>query len=439
MPGPWEPSLVQGARKLTQPDYYERMANRYGPAFRLRIPYWGDMAMFTTSSAAYQILKLPRNVAHSGMDARRELPRRMLQEALGMGPDVLLMLNEAEHQRMRKLLMPALSNRLSQWEEFIERRTRQEIDEWPLGQPISIRPIAERIALHVIVKIVFGMSDSAEALELRTLLPVLLSGNVGTALSLVSPFGKLDLGGWSPLGRFQRKRNRIDELLYSEIASRRRQLDEGRSDLLSALLVARDDDGNGLTDTEVRDQLVLMAVTGYTSPATAIAWAVERLTRNAAVLERLLTSLDEGDTTYLDAVIRETLRSRPLANDFTRVLAQDAEVDGWALPAGTGVGVAVSVLHYDPALYPDPEVFRPERFLDGNEPDPSAWLPFGGGARRCPGANLAMMEMRVILATMLRAVRLAPDRPEPEKRTAHHITVVPERDGRVIVTERRAA
>ncbi|SOJ52520.1 Putative cytochrome P450 137 [Mycobacterium simulans] len=436
MPGPWEPSLVQSLQWLTRPDFYQRMADRYGPVFRMRFLYWGDIAVFTTSNAAQQILTLPRTVAHSGMEAMRE----------GMGPHAVVLLNEDEHRRMRKLLMPPLmGSRLKQWEVFIERRTMAEVSRWPVNEPFAIRPIAEEITLDVIAKIVFGMRDAARAQELRALLPALYNWSPVTALGFISPLGRLDLGGWSPWGRFRRKRDRIDELLYSEIALRRREFaacddraeaSDDRSDLLSVLLLARDEDGNGLTDAEVRDQLVAMLLAGHETSATAIAWAVERLTHNASVLERLLGSLEEGDTAYLDAVIKETLRSRPVAHEVPRVLAQDAEIDGWALPAGTGVGIAIPVLHHDPMLYREPDKFRPERFLDGNEPDPSAWLPFGGGVRRCPGANLAMLEMRVVLTTILRHVRLEPDRPEPETPTAYHVTTVPARGGRVVVTER---
>jgi cytochrome P450 len=196
-----------------------------------------------------------------------------------------------------------------------------------------------------------------------------------------------------------------------------------------------------MTNAELRDQLIAMLLAGHETSATAIAWALERLLHTQHALERLLASLerDEDDPTYLDAVIKETLRLRPVAHEVPRVLAQDAVIDGWDLPRGIGLAVAITVLHKDPTLYPDPEAFRPERFLDGNDPGAYAWLPFGGGVRRCPGASLAQMEMRVVLRTILRTVRLAPDRPEPERPTTYHVTIVPDRGGRVVVKERLRA
>lgn len=447
MPGPREPRVVQGFRWLRQPDYYSRMAERYGPVYRLRFPFYGDVVMFTTSGAARQIVKLSPAVAHSGMEVMRE----------GMGPRAVVVLNEDEHLRMRKLLMPPmLGTRLKRWESFIQRRTLEDITRWPVGEPFAIRPIAEAITMDVITKIVFGMRDTARGRELRRALPGLYAfdgiSGLGAALGFAYRWARLDVGRWSPWGRYRRNRDRVDELIYSEIALRRGEFaaagpdasgigDEGagsedRGDLLSVLLAARDEDGNGLTDAELRDQLVAMLLAGHETSATAIAWAIERLMHNPAVLRRLLAALGTGDTGYLDAVIKETLRSRPVAHEVPRLLAGDAVIDGWALPAGTSVGIAIPVLHHDPVHYPDPEAFRPERFLDGNEPTGSAWLPFGGGVRRCPGANLALLETRVVLATILRNVRLVADRPAPERPTALHVTTVPDRGGRVIVTER---
>jgi cytochrome P450 len=441
MPGPRDPSIVQFLRWYFEHDFYNRNAERYGTAFRLSFPVYGTIAMFTTSAAAEQILKLPPSVAHSGMEIMRE----------GMGPHAVVLLDGEEHLRMRKLLLPPLhGERLKRWEAFIEERTLRDIGRWELGTPFSIRPIAERITLDVISRIVFGMRDASRGEELRRLLPSIYNFNVLAGAGFISPLGRIDLGPWTPWGAYRRRRDQIDRLIYSEIEQRRREFAaladdeatvEERSDLLSMLIMARDEDGNGMTNAELRDQLIAMLLAGHETSATAIAWALERLLHTQHALERLLASLerDEDDPTYLDAVIKETLRLRPVAHEVPRVLAQDAVIDGWDLPRGIGLAVAITVLHKDPTLYPDPEAFRPERFLDGNDPGAYAWLPFGGGVRRCPGASLAQMEMRVVLRTILRTVRLAPDRPEPERPTTYHVTIVPDRGGRVVVKERLRA
>jgi len=439
MPGPRVPSVMQVLRWLIEASFYQRMANRYGEVFRLKFPFWGNVVGFTTGQAAQQIFKLSPKVAHSGMFAIRE----------GLGPQAVMLLNGDEHLRMRKLLTPlVLGSRLKRWEDFIECRTREEIAQWPVGTPFAIGPIADQITLDVIAKIVFGMRDATRGKELRELLPKLYDMYVLVAFGFGHPIGRLDLGRWSPWGRYRRTRDRIDELLYSEISLRREEFTRSdqsehdtevtgeRDDLLSVLLLCRDENGIGLTDAEVRDQLVAMLLAGHETTATAIAWAVERLVRNPRVLRRLMVSLERGETDYMDAVIKETLRSRPPVLGVPRLLAQDATIDGWELPAGTTVGLALPVLHHDAAVYPEPEQFRPERFLNGNDPGPGAWLPFGGGMRRCPGANMAFFEMRVVLTTILRHVRLAPDRPEPEKPVNYHVITVPDRGGRVVVIER---
>ncbi len=191
-----------------------------------------------------------------------------------------------------------------------------------------------------------------------------------------------------------------------------------------------------MTDEELRDQMVTMLVAGHETTATSIAWALERLLRVPDVLRLLLERLDEGDTTYLDAVIKETMRIRPVVAQIGRVLTEELVIDGWTVPAGTLAIVPMTVIHRDPQIYPEPGEFRPERFLDGNDPGNYSWLPFGGGVRRCPGASLALMEMRVILTAILRNVRIRADRPQPEKPMVRGITIVPNRGGRVVVTER---
>ena len=202
------------------------------------------------------------------------------------------------------------------------------------------------------------------------------------------------------------------------------------------LLAQRDEAGRPMTDRELRDQLVTMLVAGHETTSTSTAWAIERLVRNPTVLATLRSELGRGDITYLDAVIKETMRSRPVVAQIGRWLTEPTEIDGWTIPADTMVIIPISVIHEDPEVYPEPDAFRPERFLDGNDPGGYSWLPFGGGVRRCPGASLALLEMRVIIRTIVQHLDLAPDRPEPERQTVRGITIVPSRGGRVVVRTR---
>ncbi len=444
MPGPTEPSWVQASRwAVTQHRFFNENVARYGSPFRMRFPflYGGGVAVFATTTAARQILRMPADAARGGE------AYAILRES--SGPTSVIVQDGEEHLRLRRLLLsPLHGEHLQQWADFITELTLDEIATWPEGEPFPMRPIGERLTMKVITKIVFGVRDPARAAELRSLLPVLFDIPVGAAPGYVTRFARLDLGPLSPWGRYRRKRDRIDELLFAEFGERRRELAAGasgeagvgeRGDMLSMLLEARDEDGNSMTDRELRDQLVTMLVAGHETTATSLAWALERLLRTPAVLAELIASLERGETEYLDAVIKETLRIRPVVAQIGRVVKEEAVIDGWTVPAGTMVIVPMSVIHADPEVFPEPKEFRPERFLGDADPGGYAWLPFGGGVKRCPGASLALLEMRAVLTAILLNVRLAPDRPEAERRRVRGITVIPSRGGRIVVTGRVSA
>lgn len=439
LPGPRTPAILQLRDWVfNQHSYWNEQADRYGPAYRAHFPFmFGRMAVFTTPSAARTVLRLKPSVALAGR------AYRVLRES--SGPHSVIQLDGDEHLRMRKLILPPLhGERLARWESFCERRTLQEIDAWTVGEPISLRPVTERISLAIILKVVFGIRDPARGDELRRLLPTLFDIPLGAVPGYLHPLGRLDLGPWSPWGAFRRKRDRIDELILAEVHERRAEFardggdegDEAHADMLSMLLAARDDEGRPLSDRELRDQLVTMLAAGHETTSTSVAWAMERLVRHPEVLGRLRDDLAAGETTYLDAVIKETLRSRPVVPQIARYLTEPTEIDGWLVPAGIMVMVPMAVIHRDPEVYPEPEAFRPERFLDGNDPGSYSLLPFGGGVRRCPGASLAQLEMRVMIRTILRHVELAPDRPEAERPTVRGISIVPSRGARVVVRRR---
>jgi cytochrome P450 len=204
---------------------------------------------------------------------------------------------------------------------------------------------------------------------------------------------------------------------------------------MSLLLAARDEHGRALTDREVRDQLITMLLAGHETTASSLSWTFERLLRHPGAHARLREELDAGSSEYLDAVIKETLRCRPVGAHVARKLTTAIELGGYSLPAGTIVAISIYLLHHSPRLFEDPRSFRPERFLDG-QPDSYAWIPFGGGVRRCPGSGLATLEMRTAIATILRLVELRAARPEPEAQAVLGVTLVPSRGGEVVVERR---
>jgi cytochrome P450 len=234
----------------------------------------------------------------------------------------------------------------------------------------------------------------------------------------------------SPWLGLVRARAAVDELVHDEI--RRRRADPSapdRDDVLSLLVGARDEDGEPLSDAEIRDELMTLLVAGHETTATALAWALEQLVRHPSVLERLG---DGSDEEYLDAVVQETLRLRPVIVAVVRRLKEPMELGEWRLPAGVTVAPCVYLVHRDPAIYPDPEAFRPERFLE-SPPGTYTWIPFGGGVRRCLGASFAQLEMKTVLATILRTTRPRPSAEPPERIVRRAITLVPDRGGRVVL------
>jgi cytochrome P450 len=309
--------------------------------------------------------------------------------------------------------------------------TEREVASWPVGKEIALRPRMQAITLEVILRAVFGVREGERMDRFRERIPPL--GETTSVLNWL-PFFERDLGGITPAARFRRALAAVDELIYAEIADRKASPDDDqRDDVLSLLLRARHEDGSAMTDTELRDELMTLLTAGHETTATGLAWAFERLLRTPRVLERLTASLDDDD--YVDAVVKETLRVRPVIVDVARKLTRDTQVGAWRLPAGTMVLPAIAAIHARPDLYPSPEEFRPERFLEA-ETESYAWIPFGGGVRRCIGASFAQVEMRVVLREVLRRVRLRADSRRPERPQVRHVTVVPSRGCRVVVEER---
>jgi cytochrome P450 len=292
------------------------------------------------------------------------------------------------------------------------------------------------LTFEVICRAVFGVTDQERVDRLRTALGAVIDSH---PIFMVSALARADLGPLSPGGRFARRRQAADALLYEEIALRRSapDLDE-RTDVLSLLLRSHDDDGRAMTDVELRDELFTMLGAGHETTATGLAFAFELLMRNPPVLERLRDEIAAGrDDTYLDAVVQETLRLRPVIDAAERTLTKPRTVAGWALPAGIKVYPGIALVHLREDLYPQATAFRPERFID-EEAQSYAWLPFGGGIRRCIGAALAQAEMAEVLRIAVMAVDLRPTRPDPDPIVLRNITLAPKHGVQVDVVGLRS-
>jgi cytochrome P450 len=332
--------------------------------------------------------------------------------------------------RHRKLLLPPFhGDNIKRWGETIRAITEREMETWPVGKPFSLRSHTQRITLDVILRAVFGVRDDQRFKRAQ----VLVDRFARRAHPIVLyRFMRHDLGPWSPWARFKRARVALDEFLYEEIALRRTEADVAeRDDVLSLLLQATDEDGRPLTDRELRDELVTVIGAGHETTATGLAWAFERLLRNTQVLDRLVRSLPEGDD-YLEATIKETLRIRPVITDAARRVARDIEIGGYRVPAGAILMPAIAAIHFREDIYPSPEEFRPERFLEG-APESYAWIPFGGGVRRCIGASFAQFEMRVVIRAILERADLRAADPAPESPRVRNITSAPAHGCRVLL------
>ena len=355
-----------------------------------------------------------------------------------VGSRSLLLLEGADHLAHRKLMLPAFhGERMRSYEPIVQEIVDAEIDSWPVGEEFPIHPRMQAITLEVILRVVFGVGEGPRLERLRELLTNLLSETASPATQLFA-LATSRFGG-NVWGRFEERLAEIDELLYAEIADHRAKDDlEQRDDILSALILARFDDGEGMTDTDLRDQLMTLLLAGHETTATALAWTFDLVLRHAAVLRRLRSTLEQGDDDYMRATITESLRLRPVVPLAGRRLAKDLVADGLELPAGTDVTPAIWLAHTRADVYPEPFAFRPERFLEDG-PDTYAWIPFGGSIRRCLGGAFAEFEMRIVLREVLTRCELHKSDPMPERVGRRNITFSPRKGTPVIVTARHPA
>ena len=348
-----------------------------------------------------------------------------------LGERSVLILDGPEHLRHRRLLLPSFGGAaMPGFREVIREVAEAEVARWRVGERFVARERMRALTFEVIVRAVFGVTEPARIERLRGRLVALLDM---APLFLMPEVLRRDLGGWSPWGRFQRRLRAADALLYEEIARRRADPDlDERADVLSLLLRARDEAGEPMTDRELRDELMTMLLAGHETTATALAFAFDLLPRHPDVLARLRDELAGGDEAYLEAIVTETLRLRPVIDSSERTLTRPRTIGGFELPAGIRVYPAIALVQRRPDLYPQPEAFRPERFLDGRV-EAYAWLPFGGGIRRCIGAGLAAAEMAEVIRTVVTRVELRPTRAEPDRVVLRGITLAPQHGTPVVV------
>lgn len=411
-PGPALPAQIQTALFWPRVDWFLRACERrYGSLFTLRVFPWGTLVMVSDPEDVKTVFTGDSGLWRAGKSYEPLAPL--------VGERSLVVLDDAEHLHVRKRMLPPFHGEaVRRYEQVIEAIAAAEVDSWPVGQPLAMVERMRAITLEVMLRAVIGAEEPRRLDELRQAL--------ATAVQL-QPLTLL-MWAWAPLESigpwraFKRRLRHARDLLSEEIEHRRADPAVAeRTDVLSVLISAQE-----LDDGELLDQLATLLLAGHETTTTALAWAVERLVRHPAALARA-----SEDDRYLDAVVKESLRLRPVLPAVARQATAPVRLGRHTIPAGTTVMPCIRLVHLSPTLYPDPHEFRPERFLEG-QGQGYAWIPFGGGTRRCIGAAFASSEMRIVLRTILARAELAADRPRDESVRNKHITLVPGRGGRVI-------
>ncbi len=400
---------------------------RYGDLFTVPLLVFGTGVYVCDPDMIRSLLTGDQSDLHAG-EANAPL-------APVLGHTSMLVLDGREHLRHRRLLLPPFQGSAVQsFRAVIRDVAEAEVARWVVGERFKVRDRMRALTFEVIARAVFGVSDPARIERLRKALVALLDI---APIFLLPDLLRRDFGSWSPGGRLVRRLRAADALLYEEIISRRLAADlEERTDVLSLLLRARDEDGESMSDLELRDELMTMLLAGHETTATALAFTFDLLPRYPRVLARLREELGSEDDRYLDATVSETLRLRPVIDANERTLTKPRTIGGWDLPAGIRVYPAIAVVHHREDFYPQAHEFRPERFLE-ERAESYTWLPFGGGIRRCIGAALAQAEIAEVIRAIVPRVDLQPTRDEPEPVVMRGITLVP-RHGTPVVVQRVA-
>jgi cytochrome P450 len=425
-PGNRAPALVNGFRYARDPlGFFDGLRRRYGDIFSLSFPGFHHIVYVAEPGLVKELFTGDPSELHAG-----EANATILEPAVGLNS--VLTLDEGPHMRQRKLLLAPFHGRaIEHYRDVMRASAQRDMETWPVGERFALRDHTQRITLDVILRAVYGFGEDDDLEEAHRIVGEFARRSQVIVLPkwLWRSFGR-----WSPWAKFIHARKELDRIVYEAIAARRAANDvDERDDVLSLLMRARDEDGNEPTDRELRDELVTVVGAGHETTATALAWAMERLLRHPDVLARLRDSLLDGDDGYLDAVIKETLRVRPILVDVARKAKVPLSIGGCELPEGTFVLASIAALHFREDLYEDPWSYRPERWLNGGAPDSYAWIPFGGGVRRCLGAAFAHEEMRIVLREIVLRADLRAAEAGDERVRMRNITLAPEHGARVVL------
>ena len=411
-PGPRLPRLFQTLNWVRRPiPIMRKYAWEYGECFTLRWINSPPVVFFSDPVAIKQIFTASPERALAG---RANVVLKPM-----LGENSVLLLDGARHKRERKLLMPPFhGERMRLYGEIMREAADRSIDNWPEEQPFPIHERMQAITLDIILRAVFGVDEGALLQKLRSLLIEFLR-LVGSSPLLLIRRLQINLGPLTSWQRISQLGREIDAALYEQIAQRKAAAQNGRPDIMAMLIEARDEDGQPMSDQELRDEMITMLLAGHETTATSLSWVVHRLLQNPDVLEKVRAELQRvvgggpiqaehmSELAYLDATIKETARLNPIVPVVARYLEQPTRIGDYAMPAGCVAAPCIYLTHRRPALWPEPETFNPDRFV-GKRVDPYTFFPFGGGVRHCLGAAFAAYEMKIVLAQVLSRVSLRP-------------------------------
>jgi cytochrome P450 family 135 len=429
------PAAVNAAEYWMSPERFTRDCGRLGDRFVVPMPATGPWLCLTDPGDIQRVFTADTNVLRFGAALAKTTPHLLL-----LGPAGLTNVDGPEHTRRRRMQLPAFHRKvLAGHEEVMQRKTEEALTGLVFDRPAPIHDLMQEIALQIIIAVVFGITEPARASRLRTATLALMREASSRRFFLQTIIATARENGWDrPFPRIRRAVAAIDAVVLEEVNERKRAGELERDDVLGMFLRTPGEDGSPLPDSELCDAMRTLLIGGHETTASTLAWILERSAHHPAVAARLNSAALDGDDGYIDAVIKEGMRLRPVFPMTARLAAEPFELPGLTIPAGTMVVPHITLVHRRADLYPEPFAFRPERFLD-TRAGVFTWIPFGGGARRCIGANMALIEARVVLRTMLRHAELLPTRERSERIGRRNITIVPARGARITLKKRPPA
>ena len=426
------PALFNAAEYWLAPERFVRRCEPLGDRFLVPMPASQPWLCLTNPDDIKSVFAADTGVLRLGAALAKNAPHPLV-----LGPTGLTNVDGDEHTRRRKMQLPPFRGRaIANYEDVMQRKTEDALASWPYGRPVRADIQMQVISLEVIIAVVFGVTDPDRVQRLRAATLALIREGNSRRFFVQTMMVTARNKGWDgPFPRMRAAMAAVDAIVLEEAAERRHNDDLDQEDVLGIFLRARDDDGNPMPPSEICDAMRTLLIGGHETTASTLAWILERVTRHPDVLTRLEAAALEGDDDYIDAVIKEAMRLRPVFPITARLASEDFILGDLTIPADTLIVPHITLVHRRPDLYPDPLAFRPQRFLDARA-GTYEWIPFGGGPRRCIGAGFSLVETRIVLRTMLRHARLLPTNRRAERIARHTVTIAPGR-GATVTLERR--